>query len=142
SFAGYVGSAFFTYKALQTLDYDPQQEWNRFPTATSLKKSLKAVGYAMLAAASNSLADAAWQSLVRRRQAKMKEMEQLGFFVGMEGNNVTLYGIDREKCTVTFQKSLGALKAFQSPQYEIDPIDKRLFVIDQGKIRAYSFLSE
>lgn len=138
SVAGYIGSGFLTYKALQTLAYDPEREWDRPDLATSLKKGLTAAAYGLGAVSSAVLADAAWEALVKRRYARMKEVEDWAFFLGMKGNDVCFYQVDKAKCALLKEHPLGPMGLFRSPQYEVDPIDKRLYLLDGERLRAYS----
>ncbi|MCX8112682.1 MAG: PQQ-binding-like beta-propeller repeat protein [Bacteroidia bacterium] len=142
SVAGYITSAYLGYKALQTVSYDPERPGDRPDVATSLRKILTATGYGLGAATAALLADAAWIALVEARRTRMKEVEHLVFLTGMEGRTVTVYGIDKLKCSVIFQKSLGSLGLFHAPQYEVDPLDRRLYVVENGVLSAYSLLPE
>ncbi|MDW8014911.1 MAG: PQQ-binding-like beta-propeller repeat protein [Bacteroidia bacterium] len=142
SAAGYLTSAYLTYKMLQTVSYDPERPWDRPDASTSLKKSLEAAAYGLGAVGAALVADAAWAALVKARRARMKEAENMVFLLGMEGNTVTLYAYDKQKCTLAFQKGLGPLSIFQNPQYEVDPIDRRLYTIEKNKLRVYSLAAE
>ncbi len=139
SVAGYVGSAYLAYKSLQTVLYDPDRPWDRPSQAIPLNRVLKASAYGAGSFVAALLADAAWQTLVKRRQTELQAAQNLAFLLGMQGNTVTLYGLDRSTCQTVFEKGLGTLGLFRSPQFEVDPIDKRLYVIEEGKVRAYSF---
>lgn len=142
SAAGYLTSAYLTYKMLQTVSYDPDRPWDRPDASTSLRKSLTAAAYGLGAFGTALLADAAWMALVKARTARMKEAENLVFLMGMEANTVTLYAYDKQKCAITLQKVLGPIGLFQSPQYEIDPVDHRIYVMEKNKLRVYSFSAE
>lgn len=140
SAAAFVGAAYFSYKAVQTAGADIDRAHERPDVATSLKKGLKAAGYGLAAISSLLIADVAWQGIVKARHARMKETENLVFLLGMEDKVTTLYAVDKDRCIVTFQKPLGKLGLLSSlPEYEIDPIDRRLFVIEKNMLRAYSF---
>lgn len=140
--AGYLTSAYLSYKALQTITYDPERSWERPDVATSLKKGLTAAAYGLGAVGTALLADAAWQSLVEARRARMKEAANLTFLMGMEGSTATLFAIDKTRCAPAFQKALGPVGLFRSPQYEVDPIDKRLYAVEKQTLTVYSLESE
>lgn len=139
SVAGYVGSAYLAYKSLQTVLYDPDRPWDRPSQTVPLQRLMKASAYGAGAVISALVADAAWQTLVKRRQTELQSAQNLAFLLGMQGNAVALYGLDRATCKTVFEKNLGTLGVFRSPQFEVDPIDKRLFVLEEGQVRAYSF---
>ncbi|MCS7153730.1 MAG: PQQ-like beta-propeller repeat protein, partial [Bacteroidia bacterium] len=139
SIAGYATSAYLGYKALQTVAYEPERSWDRPDVATTLKKVLTATAYSFGALGAYVIGEAAWTALVEARQARMKEVENLAFLLGMENSKVFLYAIDKLSCEVKLRRELGSLPLFMNPQYELDPIERRLFVVEERSLHAYAF---
>ncbi|MCX7605770.1 MAG: GTPase HflX [Bacteroidia bacterium] len=137
SIAGYATSAYLTYKALQTLSYDPEREWDRPDQATSLRQALTAAGYLTGAVATEFIADVSWEAIVKRRQTQIKDIENHAFLLGMNKNSAIFFILDKTTCEVKGQTDLGPLRLFQSLEMEVDPLEKRVYVLDDEQILAF-----
>ncbi|GIV22440.1 MAG: hypothetical protein KatS3mg025_0099 [Bacteroidia bacterium] len=142
SLAAYVGSAYLGYKALQEVVYDPDRPWDRLNQAPSLRQMLKAASYATASVGLAVLGDATWTALVQRRYTQLKAAENLAFLAGMQGTQLALFVVDKDSCTPLMEKTLGKVELSRPPQFEIDPVEKRLFVIQGTTLQAYTWAKE
>ncbi|MDW8135104.1 MAG: hypothetical protein RMJ66_08585, partial [Bacteroidia bacterium] len=135
SLAAWAGAAFLTYKYAQEafhLSTEPASFVSYF------KRSLRASAYAIGATFAELVGDVVWKQAVERRRLRAQQMADIAFLVGMQDNHVYLYAVERPTCKVILQKDLGKPRLFQSPEYEIDPIDQRVFALEGNTLRAFS----